>query len=167
MHQHTIETDGDARPRSAPTICIKGRRREVDIIGLPCKRRKTHVQAWLGDGVNATAFIVTAIQTKRVKHLRLPAAAVVHPAVTAPLPTGCRHVRRSEFQVERVAAEALLCNRIRCLQKPTLNLAALPRIRGTAIEENNRTTGSLLAKRRALALNPLERLNPLEGLIRL
>jgi hypothetical protein len=69
--------------------------------------------------------------------------------------------------VERVATEALLCNRIRCLQKTTLNLAALPRIRGTAIKENNRTTGSLLAKRRALALNPLERLDPLEGLIRL
>ena len=82
--------------------------REIVIVRLPGKWRKTHVHFRLRNGVNATALVVLAFQAKGIEHLHFVATLDIHTTVATALAACVGQEGRPEFQVQAVIPKLLL-----------------------------------------------------------
>ena len=62
---------------------IEAGRGEIDIVGLPPERWKTHVHVRRPQAIDAAAFVALAIESKRIEHLHLIAVLQIDAAVAA------------------------------------------------------------------------------------
>src|SRR5262249_690342 len=108
VNHNAVVTHGHASVLDFLAVAVKAGGSKVYVVSLPREGRKTGVYAGLVDRINAAAFVVFAVQTKRTKNLDLVGALNVQAAVASSLSGGGRHERRAKLQVQRHVAKALL-----------------------------------------------------------
>src|SRR5690606_23130386 len=132
---------------------------ELDVIGLRQGRREAHIHRRSFRLIDSPAFVIGACQTERIENLHLIAPLLVNAAVAAGLPTGLRHVRQHELEVERVVTELVFARE--ALAKVALlepcSIAELREIALLAREEDDGTARRIFTERFALALHSVQR----------
>ncbi len=107
MHQDAVVQDRHARVGDE-LVSLVLRRSVFDVIGLPGKRRQSHVHVRRLHRVQPAAFVVFPLQAERVEHLTFIASPHVNPAIAAPLAAIFRLIRSTELDVHLATAELLL-----------------------------------------------------------
>src|SRR5258708_424885 len=98
MNLHAVVLD-----RDGPVLYLfsagEFRRRVVDGVSLPGEWREAHVHVGGLDAVNAAAFVVLALEPKRIEHLHFITALQIATAVAASLSTGLGHEGEQKLDV--------------------------------------------------------------------
>ena len=100
--------DGDAGVGVFLAVGIPFGGGEVDVVGLPSEGREAEVLAWGGDFVEATAFVVFAIEPEAIEHLNFVTALEVNAAVATGLAASLGHEGQSELDVKGEILEEIL-----------------------------------------------------------
>ncbi len=153
MDDDAIEFHRDPGPGGPLALGVEGCGGEDDVIGLPGEGGQAHVEAWLGDGVDPSAFVVLSLEAKGVEYLGLPAAAVIDAAVPAFLPFCGGLVGGAELEVERVPLELPLAGAAGGEQVAVVDFAILPMIGRAAVEEDHGALGRFCPEGGAAAVN--------------
>ena len=126
---------------------------EINIIGLPSKRREAHVHIRRFNAVNAAALVVFSSKPKRVEHLHLITGLQITTAIAAPLPSGLGLKRQFKFDVQAVTLKLFYAIRALLQQTILRDFARLELFCIGAIEKHDGTLGRLATKGGAFAVH--------------
>ena len=111
VNDHAIVSHGHPRVLYLLAIFESGGP-EFDVVGLPSKRRETHVFTGWSNPVHSSAFVAFSFQAKGIQHLHLVPSLKIQSAVAPALPPCRRLVRQAELEVKKVILKELdaLCS---------------------------------------------------------
>src|SRR5262245_12065123 len=107
LNDHAVLADGNPRVLRFVSEFIEAGGDEIDVIGLPRKRWKRHVEERGALLIETAAFVVGSLQSERVENLYLVSFLNVDTTVAASLAARLRHIGRTKFQMEREIAVRL------------------------------------------------------------